>query len=284
MKSIFHTSFSFLEGTRRHGRTSNISEGIEVSNSSYFLLISRKVCVESGYIFGLNEEKNISWFLGLMNSYLRSTRSGAPHPIDQPLRRMQNSLKSSPLSYAGKSDEVLITLFQHGEKGVYKILVERYQERVRNLIYSIFHDSEIVDDLAQEVFIKAYEALPTFRLDSSFYTWIYRITVNKSRDEMRRRKVRRFLSFQTLTDEANKEFTAKLSVPPEDRDAKEIVALGLQALPEKFRSAIILKDIDGLSYEEIADVLQCELGTVKSRLSRARAMLRKVLQPLLEEK
>jgi len=108
--------------------------------------------------------------------------------------------------------------------------------------------------------------------------------VNKSRDEMRRRKVRRFLSFQTLTDEANKELTAKLSVPPEDRDAKEIVALGLQALPEKFRSAIILKDIDGLSYEEIADVLQCELGTVKSRLSRARAMLRKVLQPLLEEK
>ena len=240
--------------------------------------------MESGYIFGLNEEKNITWFLGLVNSYPTSTRSGAPHPIDQPLRRMQNSLKSSPSSYGGKSDEVLITLFQHGEKGVYKILVERYQERVRNLIYSIFHDSEIVDDLAQEVFIKAYEALPTFRLDSSFYTWIYRITVNKSRDEMRRRKVRRFLSFQTLTDEANKEFTAKLSVPPEECDAKEIVALGLQALPEKFRSAIILKDIDGLSYEEIADVLQCELGTVKSRLSRARSMLRKVLQPLLEEK
>ena len=196
---------------------------------------------------------------------------------------MQNVLKSSPAAYAEKSDEVLITLFQHGEKEVYRILVERYQERVRNLIYSIFHDSEIVDDLAQEIFIKAYEALPSFRLDSSFYTWIYRITVNKSRDEMRRRKVRRFLSFQTLIDEANKELTAKLSVPPEERDAKEIVSLGLQALPEKFRSAIILKDIEGMSYEEIARVLQCELGTVKSRLSRARSMLRKVLQPLLEE-
>ncbi len=197
---------------------------------------------------------------------------------------MQNSLKSSLTSYAEKSDEVLITLFQHGEKGVYKILVERYQERVRSLIYSIFHESEIVDDLAQEIFIKAYEALPTFRLDSSFYTWIYRIAVNKSRDEMRRRKVRRFLSFQTLVDEANQELTAKLSVPPEERDAKEIVALGLQALPEKFRSAIILKDIDGMSYEEIAEVLKCELGTVKSRLSRARSMLRKILTPLLEEK
>ena len=197
---------------------------------------------------------------------------------------MQNPLQSSPASYAQKSDEVLITLFQHGERGVYKILVERYQERVRSLIFSIFHDSGMVDDLAQEVFIKAYEALPSFRLDSSFYTWIYRIAVNKSRDEMRRRKVRRFLSFQTLVDEANKELVAKMSVPPEERDAKEIVSLGLQALPEKFRSAIILKDIEGLSYEEIAEVLQCELGTVKSRLSRARSMLRKVLQPLLEEK
>lgn len=193
---------------------------------------------------------------------------------------MQNAPTST---YAEKSDEVLITLFQNGEHSVYRILVERHQERVRNLIYSIFHDNEIVDDLAQEVFIKAYEALPSFRLDSSFYTWLYRITVNRSRDEMRRRKIRRFLSFQTLEDEANKEFVAKMSVAPENRDAKELVTVGLQALPEKFRSVIILKDLEGLSYEEIADVLQCELGTVKSRLSRARTMLRKVLQPLLDE-
>lgn len=195
-----------------------------------------------------------------------------------------NLMQNTPTpAHAEKSDEVLITLFQNGERDVYRILVERHQERVRNLIYSIFHDNEVVDDLAQEIFIKAYEALPSFRLDSSFYTWLYRITVNRSRDEMRRRKIRRFLSFQTLEDEANKEFVAKMSVAPENRDAKELVTLGLQALPEKFRSAIILKDIEGLSYEEIAHVLQCEIGTVKSRLSRARTMLRKVLQPLLEE-
>ena len=75
----------------------------------------------------------------------------------------------------------------------------------------------------------------------------------------------------------------RLSVPPEDRDTQELVALGLQSLPEKFRTAVVLKDIDGLSYEEIAEVMQCELGTVKSRISRARSMLRKVLKPLLEE-
>jgi RNA polymerase sigma-70 factor (ECF subfamily) len=232
----------------------------------------------------MEARKNGSGFLSLVGAHVGIGHSIAGKSADHILGRMQNSLKTNPSSYAEKSDEVLITLFQHGEQEVYRILVERYQERVRNLIFSIFHDSEMVDDLAQEIFIKAYEALPNFRLDSSFYTWIYRITVNKSRDEMRRRKVRRFLSFQTLVDEANRELTAKLSVPPEERDAKEIVAIGLQALPEKFRSAIILKDIEGLSYEEIAEVLQCELGTVKSRLSRARSMLRKVLQPLLEEK
>ena len=240
--------------------------------------------MKSGYSFGLDHRNNTIWLLGLVNPFVESGKPGHPQTTDRALTRMQNSPKSSPLSYAEKSDEVLITLFQHGETEVYRILVERYQERVRNLIFSIFHDSEMVDDLAQEIFIKAYEALPAFRLDSSFYTWIYRITVNKCRDEMRRRKIRRFLSFQTLVDEANRELVAKLAVPPEERDAKEIVALGLQALPEKFRTAIILKDIDGMSYEEIADVLHCQLGTVKSRLSRARTMLRKVLEPILEDK
>jgi RNA polymerase sigma-70 factor, ECF subfamily len=240
--------------------------------------------VKSGYAVELDFQGHTLWPFGLVNPLVASGRAGQSQTADYPLARMQHSVKTSLSSYAEKSDEVLITLFQHGDKEVYRILVERYQERIRNLIYSIFHDTEMVDDLAQEIFIKAYEALPTFRLDSSFYTWLYRITVNKCRDEMRRRKIRRFLSFQTLVDEANKELTAKLSVPPEERDAKEIVAIGLQALPEKFRSAIILKDIDGMSYEEIAKVMHCELGTVKSRLSRARTMLRKILGPLLEEK
>lgn len=240
--------------------------------------------MKSGYAFWFDLNNDKIWLLGLINPLIVSREADQPQTADYALTRMQNTVKTSLSSYAEKSDEVLITLFQHGEKEVYRILVERYQERIRNLIYSIFHDTEMVDDLAQEIFIKAYEALPRFRLDSSFYTWLYRITVNKCRDEMRRRKIRRFLSFQTLVDEANKELTAKLSVQPEERDAKEIVALGLQKLPEKFRSAIILKDIDGMSYEEIAEVMHCELGTVKSRLSRARTMLRKILEPLLEEK
>jgi len=181
------------------------------------------------------------------------------------------------------SDDALITAFQGGDHDVYRFLVERHQERIRNLLFSIFHDRDFIDDLAQEVFIKAYQALPHFRFEASFYTWLYRIAVNKSRDELRKKKIRRFFSFQTLDEGIEKELNVRLSVPPEDRDTQELIALGLQSLPEKFRTAVVLKDIDGLSYEEIAEVMQCELGTVKSRISRARSMLRKALKPLLEE-
>ena len=181
------------------------------------------------------------------------------------------------------NDEALITAFQSGDLDVYRFLVERYQERIRNLLFSIFHDRDFIDDLAQEVFIKAYQALPNFRFEASFYTWLYRIAVNKSRDELRKKKVRRFFSFQTLDEGIEKELNVRLSVPPENRDTQELVAMGLQTLPEKFRTAVVLKDIEGLSYEEIAEVMQCQLGTVKSRISRARAMLRKALKPLMEE-
>lgn len=180
-------------------------------------------------------------------------------------------------------DEALIKQFQNGNREVYRFLVERHQERIRNLLFSIFHDSDYIEDLAQEVFIKAYQALPHFRFEASFYTWLYRIAVNKSRDELRKKKIRRFFSFQTLDEGIENELNKRISVPPEDRDTQELVSLGLKALPEKFRIAVVLKDIDGLTYEEIAKVMDCELGTVKSRISRARSMLRKALKPLLEE-
>ena len=113
-----------------------------------------------------------------------------------------------------KSDDVLISLFQNGQKEVFRFLVERYQERVRNLIYSIFKENGIVDDLAQEVFIKVYEALPKFRFESSFYTWLYRIAVNKSRDELRKRKVKRFFSLEVMMEPSDKVLDASASYNP----------------------------------------------------------------------
>ena len=100
---------------------------------------------------------------------------------------------------------------------------------------------------------------------------------------MRRRKTRKFLSLQSMMESTDTEFHEKMSTNPESNDLQEIVDRGLQQLPEKFRLAIVLKDIEGCSYEQMADVMQCEIGTVKSRLSRARSMMRKAVRPLLEE-
>ena len=179
-----------------------------------------------------------------------------------------------------KSDDALIMLFQGGDHSVYRYLVERYQEKIRNLIFSIFSDSDIVDDLAQEVFIKVFEALPKFRFESSFYTWLYRIAVNKSRDEMRRRKVKRFFTFQSLENSSKMNIENMVSETFDDENTAEVLEKALGQIPEKFRLPIILKDVDGMSYDEIAETLNCEVGTVKSRLSRGRTMLKEILKPI----
>jgi RNA polymerase sigma-70 factor (ECF subfamily) len=197
----------------------------------------------------------------------------------QPLNERENGRSVEP-----RSDDTLIVLFQNGDRQAFRELVERHQERVRNLIYSIFHEREVIDDLAQEVFMKVYEALPNFRFESSFYTWVYRIAVNKSRDELRKRKIRRFFSLQSMMDSSDPVLKANTIEHPKEEESKELVRKGLTMLPEKFREAIILKDIEGFSYEEIAEIMQCEVGTVKSRLSRGRTMLRKVLKPFLEDR
>lgn len=180
-------------------------------------------------------------------------------------------------------DYELVERFQQGNELSFQLLVERYQNRIRNLVYSIFRDHALADDIAQEVFIKAYRALPSFRYESSFYTWLYRIAINKSRDEMRHRKLQRFFSLEQLDEGAEAEIQARIATQPRNTDDQEIVALGLKLVPEPFKSAVILRDIEGMPYEEIAEILQCELGTVKSRIARGRAMLRKALKPLLEE-
>ncbi len=204
--------------------------------------------------------------------------------VTLPVTRKEDTVRSMARADLDRmEDDGLITLFQSGEERAFRTLVDRYEERIHNLLRGMFHDAAAVDDLVQEIFIKVYEALPRFRFESSFYTWLYRIAVNRSRDEIRRRKVRRFLSFQSLDDGTEQELDARLATPPENRDDQEIIDLGLRLLPEKFRTAVVLKDLEGMSYEEIAEIMQCEIGTVKSRLSRGRAMLRRALQPLVKE-
>jgi RNA polymerase sigma-70 factor, ECF subfamily len=190
--------------------------------------------------------------------------------------------QSAPPRIEEAGDDILVTRFQTGDESAFRKLMERHSERVRNLIYSIFNSAELVDDLTQDVFIKAFRALGQFRFDAAFSTWLYRIAVNHCRDEMRKRKLRRYLSLQSLLDTRDKEVTMKTSVHPQEHETREWIDRGLQSLPEKYRIPVILKDVEGLTYEEMAEIMSCELGTVKSRLSRGRDMLRTYLKPLLE--
>jgi RNA polymerase sigma-70 factor (ECF subfamily) len=194
-------------------------------------------------------------------------------------------MKTTPQEVPLKAqpEDILVDLAKRGSNEAFGLLVEKYQERIRNLIYSIFNDASLIDDISQDIFIKAYEAISTFRAESSFYTWLYRIAVNKARDEIRRKKIRRMLSLQTLLDTIDTEILGKLSSEMRTNEMSELLNKEIQKLPAVFRIPVILKDIDGLSYEEIADVIQCKVGTVKSRLSRGRAILRRNLKPLLEE-
>jgi RNA polymerase sigma-70 factor (ECF subfamily) len=179
-------------------------------------------------------------------------------------------------------DDTLITRFQAGDELAFRLLMERHIERTRNLIFSIFRSAELVDDLTQDVFLKAYRALAHFRFDAAFSTWLYRIAVNQCRDVMRKQKLRRSISLHALLEARDKEVTMKTSVEPQEHETRELIDRGLQRLPEKYRIPVVLKDMEGLSYEEMADVMQCEMGTVKSRLSRGRSMLRVYLKPLLD--
>ncbi|MCZ7555285.1 MAG: sigma-70 family RNA polymerase sigma factor [Bacteroidia bacterium] len=180
------------------------------------------------------------------------------------------------------SDDLLVTRFQGGDHDAFRHIMDRHCERIRNLIFTMFNSRDMVDDLTQEVFIKAYRALPGFRFDASVHTWLYRIAVNHCRDEMRRRKIRKVFSLQRMMDAGDTEIERVTAVHQDEHETQEFIQAGLQRLPEKYRLPVILKDVEGRTYEEIADIMKCELGTVKSRLARGRGMLREYLSPLLE--
>jgi len=175
-------------------------------------------------------------------------------------------------------DFSLIKRFIDGEESVFGELLKRHKDKVRNIIYITLTNSDLVDDIAQEVFITVYRNLKNFRFESQFTTWIYRITINKCKDHLRKKNIRRI--FLPLNDEVEEPVFESIN---EDSDIKQIVRDAIAALPDKLRIPLVLKDIEGFSYQEIAESMDCEIGTVKSRIFRAREALKKLLQPLEKE-
>lgn len=175
-------------------------------------------------------------------------------------------------------DFSLIKRFIDGDESVFAELIKRHKDKVRNIIYLTLSNSDLVDDIAQEVFITVYKNLKNFRFESQFTTWIYRITINKCKDHLRKKNIRKI--FLPIKDDDEEPVFETVN---EDSDIKQIVRNAIAALPDKLRIPIVLKDLEGFSYQEIAESMQCEIGTVKSRIFRGREALKKMLQPLEKE-
>jgi RNA polymerase sigma-70 factor (ECF subfamily) len=188
-----------------------------------------------------------------------------------------------------EADQLLVERVQNGDKEAFGLLVSKYQRKLVRLLSRLVRDPAEVEDVAQEAFIKAYRALPSFRGDSAFYTWLYRIGINTAKNWL----VSNGRRVPTTTDVASEdaesyddgELLRDVNTPERMLMSKQIgdtVNLAMEALPEELRTAVMLREIEGLSYEEISQVMDCPIGTVRSRIFRAREAIAEKLRPLLD--
>jgi RNA polymerase sigma-70 factor (ECF subfamily) len=186
-------------------------------------------------------------------------------------------------------DQQLVERAQRGDKRAFELLVAKYQRKLARLLSRFVRDAAEVEDVTQEAFIKAYRALPSFRGDSAFYTWLYRIGINTAKNYLvslgRRAPTTTEFDSEDAENFEDGDQLRDLNTPENELMSKQIaktVNETMEALPEELRTAIALREIDGLSYEEIATVMNCPIGTVRSRIFRARESIAERLRPLLE--
>jgi RNA polymerase sigma-70 factor (ECF subfamily) len=185
-------------------------------------------------------------------------------------------------------DQQLVERAQRGDKRAFELLVMKYQRKLGRLLSRFVRDAAEVEDVTQEAFIKAYRALPSFRGESAFYTWLYRIGINTAKNYLvalgRRAPTTTGFDNEEAEGFEDAEQLRDSSTPESELEGKEIAATvnrAMDALPADLRTAITLREIEGLSYEEIASVMNCPVGTVRSRIFRARDAIAAELRPLL---
>jgi RNA polymerase sigma-70 factor (ECF subfamily) len=196
---------------------------------------------------------------------------------------------SPPAAPTPQDEMVLVRRARHGDLGAYDELVRRYQERIYATVYHMTSNHEDANDLAQEAFIKAFQALKSFKGGSSFYTWVYRIAVNKTINFLKQRKNKAQLSLDDLdfNAEHDPDLVALISEKTPRREIglaelQEKLNVAMQKLSEPHRMVVTLHDIQGLSHEEIAEIMDCNIGTVRSRLFYARQQLQAYLSDYLK--
>ena len=187
-----------------------------------------------------------------------------------------------------ENDQQLVQRVQKGDRSAFDLLVLKYQHRVLKLVGRFVSNTAEAEDVAQDAFLKAYRALPSFRGESAFYTWLYRIAINTAKNSLvahRRRPVDFDLDLQD-PDQYDRHARLKEVDTPErvllTEEIRQVVEGAMEQLPEDLRTAIVLRELDGLSYEEIAEAMDCPVGTVRSRIFRAREAIDKRLKPLLD--
>ena len=186
------------------------------------------------------------------------------------------------------SDRELVERVQRGERRAFDLLMLKYQHRIAKLIARYVQDPADVLDVAQEAFMKAYRAIPKFRGDSAFYTWMYRIAINTAKNHLAAQARRPRDSGVDVTDAEQFDGVVELkeTVTPEGlaltEEIQHTVAAAIEALPEDLKVAVSLRELEGLSYEDIARVMECPVGTVRSRIFRAREAINARLDPLLD--
>jgi RNA polymerase sigma-70 factor, ECF subfamily len=185
-------------------------------------------------------------------------------------------------------DQQLVERAQRGDKRAFELLVTKYQRKLGRLLSRMVRDPAEVEDVTQEAFIKAYRALPAFRGDSAFYTWLYRIAINTAKNYLvalgRRAPTTTEFNHEDAENFEEAEALRDSSTPEGELHGKQIAATvnrAMDALPDDLRTAITLREIEGLSYEEIATLMNCPIGTVRSRIFRAREAIAAELRPLL---
>lgn len=179
-------------------------------------------------------------------------------------------------------EKKLVQLSKEGDEEAFAALVNKYKTKVFHLTFSFTHNQDIADDLTQEAFIKAYFALPKFKLKSEFGTWLYRIAMNHTKDYLRKKGRAKEISLDDLA--VPQEEKTRAIEKEQEEQRRRILYRNLNELPEKYQSILTLRDIQGFSYEEISKILKLSPGTVDSRLHRARKMLRKKIMPFLTKK
>jgi RNA polymerase sigma-70 factor (ECF subfamily) len=186
-------------------------------------------------------------------------------------------------------DQEIVERVQRGDKRAFDLLVTKYQRKIFRLLSRLIRDPGEIEDVAQEAFIKAYRALPNFRGESAFYTWLYRIAINTAKNHLVAQGRRAPTSTETEVEDAETfdEADGLRDVNTPDammmsKQVGEAVNRAIEKLPEDLRTAIVLRELEGLSYEEIAESMNCPIGTVRSRIFRAREAIANELRPLLQ--